>query len=176
MNKKNVRLDFEKRQYVVHTMIMRMTEKESLRYLASKGYEMTPRHYYRLKKEIKEFSIEKLVEIGGRESMINGFVEQHLERIKNLELVNENLWREFHLCETRKDRRETLMYIAELQPYISAYYSATQEVFDRQIREFESKKRLELNPHRTKYDNHPLNKLNRHETDDSIRDSSNSMS
>jgi len=156
-------------------MIMRMPEKESLRYLASKGYEMTPRHYYRLKRGINEFGIEKLVEIGGTESMINGFMAQHMERIRQLELVQTELWQEYHSSTSHKERIEALGGIAQIQPLISSYYEATNLVFGERIREFESKKRLELNPHKTKMDNNPLNTPKDNNNEDSFSNHSNHL-
>lgn len=141
-------------------MIMRMPEKESLKYLESKGYKMTPRHYYRLKKGINEFGIEKIVEMGGTESMINGFMAQHMERIRQMELVQTELWQEYHSCTSHKDRIEALGCIAQIQPLISAYYEATHLVFEKRIMEFERKKGLEMNHYRnSKYDNNPVNKF-----------------
>jgi len=176
MKRKNVRpSDLEKRQYIIDTMIMRMSEKESIQYLASKGYEMAPRHYYRLKKGIKDFDIEKLVEIGGTQSMINGFMSQHLERIQQVELVQAEYWRLYHSSNKHSEKIAALGGIAQIQPLISSYYEATNLVFGERIREFESKKRLELNPYRTKYDNNPLNTSKDNNNDDSFSNHSNNL-
>jgi hypothetical protein len=64
-------------------MAMKLSEKESLAYLKDKGFEISFQHFYRLKKNIQQSRFDRLTLIAKE-----GFVDQHLERIDQLELIN----------------------------------------------------------------------------------------
>jgi hypothetical protein len=68
-------------------MLMRLSEKESLSYLKDKGFEISANHFYRLKRKIQESRFDRLSLI-----VKHGFVDQHLERIDQLELINKEYW------------------------------------------------------------------------------------
>ena len=69
-------------------MIMRLSEKESMQYLHDKGFSISIQHFYRLKKKIAESRFDRLNLIAKQ-----GFVDQHLERIDQLELINKEYWK-----------------------------------------------------------------------------------
>jgi len=106
---------------------MKLSEKESLAYLRSRDYEISVQHLYRLKKEIKESRFDRLALIAKSQ-----FVDQHLERIDQLELVNQEMWK----CYIKKDYKamDALLKIAELQTYISPYYEASKWVMEESIK------------------------------------------
>jgi hypothetical protein len=72
---------------VIECMAMNLHEKESLEYLRSKGYKISHDTYYRYKRKIKQLRFERLSVIA--KSL---FVDQHLDRISNLELINKEMW------------------------------------------------------------------------------------
>ena len=113
--------------YVIQCIVMKLSEKESLAYLRSRDYEISVQHLYRLKKEIKESRFDRLALIAKSQ-----FVDQHLERIDQLELVNQEMWK----CYIKKDYKamDALLKIAELQTYISPYYEASKWVMEESIK------------------------------------------
>jgi hypothetical protein len=62
---------------------MKLSEKQSLQYLHDKGFKISHNHFYRLKRKIQESRFDRLLLIAKQ-----GFVDQHLERIDQLELIN----------------------------------------------------------------------------------------
>jgi len=102
---------------------MRFTEKEALDYLEQKGFNISSRTYYRLKKEIQDSSHERLNLIGSEE-----FLTQHIERLDTLKTIHNELWANYHLEQNPTKKSNILMQIAELQQYLSSYYDSTQYV------------------------------------------------
>lgn len=68
-------------------MLMRLAEKESLSHLKENGFEISANHLYRLKRQIGESRFDRLSLIAKQ-----GFIDQHLERIDQLELINREYW------------------------------------------------------------------------------------
>jgi len=107
---------------------MKLSEKESLAYLKDKGFEISAMHLYRLKKNIQTSRFDRLSLIAKTQ-----FVDQHLERIDQLELINQEMW---SLYRNEKDNFKKVLIlekIAELQTYISPYYDASRYVMEKQI-------------------------------------------
>ena len=69
-------------------MVKGLSEKQALSYLKDNGFEISDYHLYRLKKKIKESRFDRLSLIAKQ-----GFVDQHLERIDQLELINQEYWK-----------------------------------------------------------------------------------
>ena len=115
-------------QLVLQTIRMRLKGKESLAYLKANGKEITLEHYYRVKGKLDGEKLKRLNEIGQY-----GFVDQHLERIDNLELIQELLWKNYWRVHLEKPDTayRILKEIRELQPYLSAYYEATKHVIQK---------------------------------------------
>ena len=111
---------------------MRLSEKESIKYLQDREFKISIQHYRRLKKQVKDSRFDRLTLIAKTQ-----FVDQHLERIDQLELVNQEMWK----CYRSKDYKamDALLKIAELQTYISPYYDASRYVMEQSIQN-ESKK------------------------------------
>ena len=72
--------------FIIQTMVMRLSEKESLNYLAERGFKVSVQHLYRLKKAIQQSRFDRLSLIAKSQ-----FVDQHLERIDQLELINSEM-------------------------------------------------------------------------------------
>ena len=67
---------------VIQCATMRLREGEALRYLKANGHEVSRATYYRIKGRLQANKEERLNEIASV-----GFVDQHLERIDQLELM-----------------------------------------------------------------------------------------
>ncbi len=114
---------------VLQTIRMRLKGKEALSYLKGNGKEITLEHYYRVKGQLDATKLKRLHEIGQY-----GFEDQHLERIDNLELVQELLWKNYWRVHLNKPDTalRILREIREVQPYLSAYYEATKHVIEKE--------------------------------------------
>ena len=64
------------RPFIIHCMVLKLSQKESLAYLKDKGFEISIQHFYRLKKNIQQSRFDRLNLIAKSQ-----FVDQHLERI-----------------------------------------------------------------------------------------------
>ena len=114
--------------YIIQCMAMNLSEEESLAYLKDRGFQISWQYFYRLKKRIHESRFDRLALIAKSQ-----FVDQHLERIDQLELVNQEMWK----CYRGKDYKaiDALLKIAELQTYISPYYDASRYVMEKSIQD-----------------------------------------
>jgi len=117
-----------RQQAVVETIRMRLTESQALAYLNSEaiGYPMSKRTFWREKGIIKRLTFQRLSLIAQQ-----GFQDQHIERIDNLELIHKLMWKEYHLCQSAYQRAQILKDIRDMQPYLSAYYDATRDVMEK---------------------------------------------
>lgn len=109
-------------------MVKGLSEKQALSYLKDNGFEISDYHLYRLKKKIKEFRFDRLNLIAKQ-----GFVDQHLERIDQLELINKEYWKLYNAEKDNFKKALILEKIAELQTYISPYYDASRYVMEQSI-------------------------------------------
>jgi hypothetical protein len=118
--------------YIIQCMVMKLSEKESINYLNDRGFKVSVQYYYKLKKSIKESRFDRLTLIAKSQ-----FVDQHLERIDQLELVNQEMWAKYR----EKDYKamDALLKIAELQTYISPYYDASRYVMEKSIQDDKEK-------------------------------------
>jgi hypothetical protein len=112
--------------FIIQCMVMKLSEDESLQYLKDRGFKISIQYFYRLKKQIKESRLDRLSLIAKTQ-----FVDQHLERIDQLELVNQEMWKKYR----EKDYKamDALLKIAELQTYISPFYDASMYVMQKQV-------------------------------------------
>src|SRR4029453_11916772 len=112
--------------FIIQCMVMKLSEDESLQYLKDRGFKISIQYFYRLKKQIKESRLDRLSLIAKTQ-----FVDQHLERIDQLELVNQEMWKKYR----EKDYKamDALLKIAEIQTYISPFYDASMYVMQKQV-------------------------------------------
>ena len=105
---------------------MRLTESEALEYLNDPklGFTIKARKYWEVRKEIDESRNERLEYIASK-----GFIDQHLERMAQLELVNEEMWRQYRAGNYKA--ADILRAIADVQYYLSNFYDSTQAVLER---------------------------------------------
>jgi len=114
---------------------MKLSEKESLQYLHDKGFKISHYHFYRLKRKIQESRFDRLSLIAKQ-----GFVDQHLERIDQLELINKEYWKLYNAEKDNFKKALILEKIAELQTYISPYYDASRYILEKSITRNETEK------------------------------------
>lgn len=119
----------EEKRLVLHTICMRMSEREALVYLKTRNHEMGVNKYYNLKEEIKTTKVTTLQNI----ALHDGLIEQHLDRINTLEVIEHELWLTFNSEPDNYKRASILTKIAEMQPYISGAYDMTRVIMEKQV-------------------------------------------
>jgi hypothetical protein len=112
-------------------MVMRLSEKESLEYLHDKGFKISRDSFYRLKRNIQKSRFDRLSLIARSQ-----FVDQHLERIDQLELINSEYWKLYRETKEKDTFKKALILekITELQTYISPYYDASRYILEKSIK------------------------------------------
>ena len=119
----------EEKRLVLHTICMRMSEREALVWLIVRKHKMGAKKYYKIKQEIKDSKKETLENI----ALHDGLMEQHLDRIKNLETIEHEMWLSLNQEGIPTRRVMILSHIAELQPYISGAYDMTRVIMEKQV-------------------------------------------
>ena len=114
---------------VLQTIVMRFNEHDSMAWIQShqtnRKKPMEVRQFYRIKGKLKgstqkrKFELQKI-----------GLWEQHIERIDQLETILKLSWENYHREQNPTRRQSILDSIAGIQPLLSAYYSASQEVIE----------------------------------------------
>jgi hypothetical protein len=115
--------------FIIHCMMMGFSESGSLEYLKTKGYDISHDTFYRHKRKIKQSRFDRLSLIAKE-----GFVDQHLERIDQLELINQEYWKLYNAEKNNMNKALILEKIAELQTYISPFYDASRYVMEQSIK------------------------------------------
>jgi DNA repair ATPase RecN len=117
---------------IIEVMVMNLGEKGSLEYLYRKGFKISKQYYHKLKKQIKESRFDRLNLIAKTE-----FVDQHLERIDTLNLIQHEMWVQYHNEKEPFKKVQILEKIAELQTYLTAFYDASRYVMEKSIQQKE---------------------------------------
>ena len=115
--------------FIIECMAMNLHENEALEYLKDKGFKISHDTYYRYKRKIKNSRFERLSLIAKTQ-----FIDQHLDRISNLELINKEMWVLYRNEKDNFKKAQILEKIAELQTYISPYYDASRYVMEQSIK------------------------------------------
>jgi len=114
---------------VLQTIVMKLNEHDSMAWIHShqtnKKKPMEVRNFYRIKGKIKTSTAKRKFEL-----LKNGIWEQHIERIDQLETILKFSWENYHREQNPIRRQHILDSIAGIQPLLSAYYSASQEVIE----------------------------------------------
>lgn len=108
---------------IVQTQVMRLTEKESIAWLKAHGQDVALSTFYRIKGLIKSSTDKRKFEL-----MRNGLLEQHFERIDQLETILKLSWENYHRTDKIMEKQKILDSIMNIQPLLSKYYEATQLV------------------------------------------------
>jgi len=114
---------------MIHCIVMRLSEKESLEYLSNRGFDISQRYFYKIKKQIQESVTERLHLIASKE-----FLSQHVERIETLKSINNEMWTNYRKEKDPSKRVQILKQIAELQLYLSSYYDSTRYVVEQGVK------------------------------------------
>jgi hypothetical protein len=107
---------------------MNLSEDESLDYLEKQGFKISRPSYYRIKKIVKESRFDRLTLIAKEQ-----FVDSHLQRIDQLETINQEYWKLYRDTKDTFKKALILEKIAELQTYISPYYDASRSIMEHSI-------------------------------------------
>ena len=108
---------------IVHTMVMRLSEKDSLDYLKKRGHEIKLRTLQKAKKKIRESANQRKFELAR-----TGLWEQHLERIDQLETSLKLSWENYNEEKDPYKKVKILEIISSIQPLLSNYYSRSQDI------------------------------------------------
>lgn len=114
--------------YIIEIMCLNLHDKESLSYLKERGYSISRMELYRIKREIKENTQERLNLIASEE-----YLSQHIERLDMLKTIQKEMWANYHLEKNPSKKASILMQIAELQTYLSSYFDSTRYVLQQAI-------------------------------------------
>jgi len=119
--------------FVIELIVLDLNETESIKYLADRGFKISARYLYKLKKKVKENRFSRLALIAKEQ-----FQDQHIQRIENLEVIQKEYWKLYRLEKKIINKASILQKIAELQTYISSYYQASRMVLERSVQESSS--------------------------------------
>jgi len=117
----------ERQLAVLDIVRMKIPEKQALAYLDEMGYKASGATLYRDKVKVKNMATKRLSAL-----VKIGYQEQHLARIDNLEIIERELWQCYRKCPEDKQEAKAniLEKIANLQPFISAYYDSSRDVIN----------------------------------------------
>ena len=118
--------------FIIQCMAMTLSEKESIKYLKDRGFNISRAYFFKLQKQIKESRFDRLHLIAK-----TGLVDSHLERVDTLLLIQQEMWK----CYREKEYKgmDALLKIAELQTYISPYMDASRYILEQSIKNDEQK-------------------------------------
>lgn len=129
----------DRQKIVIETMVMRLSTKESLLYLQDHGFPIKEATYFRDKSKLEKMKLQRLYLMAKI-----GFVDQHLDKIDKLECIEKEMWKKYRECNDPYKGIEILTQIANLQPFISAYYDSTRYVLKKQYPSLEKKEYSEV--------------------------------
>ena len=114
---------------VMQTMVMRLNEVDSLAWIHAHQEnvkkKMDRQRFYRIKGKLKATTEKRKFELQKQ-----GLWEQHLERIDQLETAIKFSWENYHWEQNPTRRQKILDSIVAIQPLLSTYYAASQEVIE----------------------------------------------
>jgi hypothetical protein len=121
----------DRQKVVIETITMRLSTKEALVYLHEHGFPIKEATYYREKTKLENMKMERLNLMAKV-----GFVDQHLDKIDKLECIEKEMWKKYRECKDPYKGVEILTQIANLQPFLSAYYDSIRYVIKSRNRDF----------------------------------------
>ena len=114
---------------VMQTIIMKLNEPESLAWIRShqsnRKKPMEVRSFNRIKGTLKSTTDKRKFELQKQ-----GLWQQHIERIDQLETILKFSWQNYHRANDPIKKQRILDSIVSIQPLLSVYYSASQEVIE----------------------------------------------
>jgi len=115
----------DRERTVRQCIIMRLKEPEALAYCKGHGQEMSKATYWRIRGQLQATKLKRLYEIGQA-----GFEDQHLWRIDQLELIEQEMWKCYHLEQSPFRKAKILKDLADIQPYLATFYDLTRKVIE----------------------------------------------
>ena len=115
---------------IIVCTVKRLSTKEALEDLKSKGFDIKERTYFDHKKKLKEIKIQRLGE------GLEGQIEQYFRLLDSLELVQQNLWHELKTVSDPNLKLKILNSIKDNQILIYKFHEALPQVMDNQIHSF----------------------------------------
>ncbi len=112
---------------VIHTKAMRLNTAESLVYIRTRGIDIAERTYFKYKEKVDSSTWDRAESIAK-----GGLLEQHMQRIDNLETIEHEQWLSLNMEKNPNNRSQILERIAVLQPYITAMYDYTRAIMEKQ--------------------------------------------
>jgi hypothetical protein len=123
---------------IIEVLVLDLSEQESINYLRDRGFKISVRYLYILKKKVKENRFSRLALIAKEQ-----FQDQHIQRLENLEVIQKEYWKLYRLEKKIFNKALILQKIAELQTYISSYYQASRMVLEKSVEEKKKRKKVE---------------------------------
>lgn len=122
------KVDQEVRTLIIHCIVQRLNEVESLDYLAKHGHPIKRVTFYKAKKRIKDSRFKRMREIAD-----TGHIDYHLDAIDTFEWAK----RELAKCiDEEKDphkRGELIVQLINLEPYLTEYIAESKEVMKNKV-------------------------------------------
>jgi hypothetical protein len=105
-----------------------MSPAEAIAYIRSRNVTIGERTYFKYKSEIEKQTWDRAKDIAK-----GGLLEQHIQRIDNLETIEHEQWISLNMERRPSQRSMILERIAVLQPYITAMYDSTRMIMEKQV-------------------------------------------
>ena len=124
---------------IIRCNIQRLSTKESLEYLNSKGFNIKERTFFDRKKKLKEINNDRI--ILGCEAQI----ERHFQVIDSLELIQKELYKDLQSTNDLNLKLKIIKFLKDNEIMIYQYYAAIPDVYDKQtlsIRHFRSERNV----------------------------------
>ena len=118
----------ELEQLVLRSIVMKLTEKESLAYIKANYKSIESTRYYEIKKTLSD----KMMEEGYRITSKNGLFEQHMMRIQTLEAIEKEQWVNYRNEPKPFLKSAILERIQNLQVYLSSAYDYIRAIIKNQ--------------------------------------------
>jgi hypothetical protein len=113
----------DRENLMIMCLTMRLRDKEGMTYMKVHGHDLHQSSYTRLKRRVN-----KLIDKRKTLMAVNGMFPRHLQRIDQLETIITLSWQNYH-TETRPiNKQKILESIAQIQPILSIYDEATQQI------------------------------------------------
>ncbi len=115
----------DRQNFVLHTMVMRLSEKDTLLYLKSKGHDIKRATLSKDKKAIRDEGQKRKFELAKY-----GLWDSHIQRIDQIELSISLAWENYNIEEDPYKKVKILSMITSMQPLLSNYLSASQAIIE----------------------------------------------
>ena len=123
---------------IIATKYKRLTESESLSYLKKHGYDISTASYWRTRGKITALARERLFQIA------KNMEELHYERITSLAELAQHAWKILDETEDPEIKLRAIRELREMQPFISAYDEATQNIMEEAINKYGKEQTIDL--------------------------------